>query len=79
MLKKRDIKSLYKWFFTIILVVAIVAYTKPVFLRFIGKLLGRRGMPGDITVYVFKRKLYLPFGSTFLFSLIATCLYWAIR
>jgi len=56
-------------------VVAIAAYTKPILLRLLGKVFGRKGMPGDITVYVFKRKLYLPFGSTLLFSLIATCLY----
>lgn len=68
-----------KWILTILLVVAIVAYTKPVFLRFLKKAFGKEGMPGDITVYVFKRKLYLPFGSTLLFSLVATCLYWGIR
>jgi len=70
---------LFKWILTIVLVVAIAAYTKPVFLRFVGKILGRKGIPGDITVYIFKRKLYLPFGSALLFSLIATCLYWTIR
>jgi hypothetical protein len=70
---------LVKWILTMVLVVGLVAYTKPVFLKLLGKLVGREMMPGDITVHLFGRKLYLPFGSTILFSCIATCLYWSIR
>ena len=49
-----------------VLVVGLVAYTKPIFLKVLGKLVGREMMPGDITVHVFGRKLYLPCASILL-------------
>ncbi|MBT6529339.1 MAG: DUF2905 domain-containing protein [Betaproteobacteria bacterium] len=68
-----------KWVLTIIVAVLVISFIRPTIFKFARKFIGRETMPGDISITFFNRRLYLPFGSTLILSLLATGLYWFIR
>lgn len=68
-----------KWVLTIIVAVLVISFIRPTIFKFLWKFFGRENMPGDIFITFFNRRLYLPFGSTLILSLLATGLYWFIR
>ncbi|MDC1433348.1 DUF2905 domain-containing protein [Burkholderiales bacterium] len=57
----------------------VISFIRPTIFKFLRKFIGREIMPGDISITFFNRRLYLPFGSTLILSLLATGLYWFIR
>ena len=68
-----------KWLLTILLAVVLLSIAQPVFRRYLTRLTGSDRIFGDVTLTLFGKRRYFPFGSTILFSLVATLIFWLIR
>ena len=67
-----------KWFLTITLVVLILGATSPWLRDLAMRKLGYRRVPGDFDIEHKGKRFNFPIGSTILFSLLASLLFWML-
>lgn len=71
-------RAVLKWLLTLIIAVTVLSVFAPTVRRLFARLFGVHRIPGDITVSFRGNQYFLPFGSTIVFTLLCSSIFWIL-